>query len=1256
MSKPLFVFVIHAALTESLAEGAALFRQVHGDLLRVRLFATHEIEEESIGALTVAESLRAADAVFLDIRGGGKAAGICGRVLPETRQPVVLLLGGAPEMMALLRLGSFSLARVMARAEKRRAAGGPARSPNIAAMQRLTAILEKAGSLLPVGRLRHGRNWARMMRYWSHGGAENVKNLLAFAAKEYAGIKIPRKIPPPVERPDLGIYDPLADRFFDSLEAFRRFGGLQPGRPAVGLLFYGGMHFGQSVVPARCLAERLRAAGIEVLPVFAGAAHNLAAVERFFLAGGSPKVEAVVYLQWFQLTSFSAAPPEAAVNLLQRLGVPVFSGCPMYGREIAAWQASDQGLSPVETLTTVILPELDGMIAPIPTAGLVSAATDAVEGRTTRVAAIEERAERLGRRIRRWIGLRRKANSEKRIAFIIYDNPPGEESLGSAAYLDTFASLEKLFAEMLRRGYRIEGLPPQGGLHEFLLGRRLVNSPRWGGEEQALRHGFGLELDDYRRLLDGVPSGREVIGVWGEAPGEIMVGAGRIVLPAAVFGNVLLGLQPARGYHADPDKISHDQTLPPHHQYLAFYRWLEQEWKPDGIVHVGTHGTLEFLKGKEVGMSRECFPDALIGETPHLYFYHVVNASEATIAKRRSLGVLVNYNSPSFTAGGLYEEYAALDELIAECLEARAIDPARAARLEQRVAAKAAELHLAAESVAAVQEELTLMKRSIIPKGLHILGEGAAEEDRIAFAGFFLRYDRGETPSLHRLLAEARGLDYERLLCPTRAAAADAAADAAALAAIDQEVGRIVQRAWRQDELPPEEPARTAVAKALEAARRLDGALEFEHFFAALEGRYVPPGLGGDPLRNPEVLPTGRNSYQFDPRLVPSEEACRRGREIAENTLAAYLRLHGDYPKTTAVILWGFETTKTRGETVGQVLAYLGVRIASGSTPYHKRLEPIPLAELGRPRVDCLVQICGFFRDMYPNVLEMLDRAFRLVSDLEEPPEQNSVRRNTLHQKEALKGRVPEERREKIAAGRIFGPKPGEYGTRTIQLIETGAWKREEEIADLFSATMGHLYADTIHGERRPEAYRGRLAEVDLVSQVRDSHEYEIMDLDHYYEFFGGLSRTVEALRGRAPAMLISDTTKEVIRTETVGESLHRGIRTRLLNPVWIDALLAHDVHGAQKISDRVQYLIGFAATTHAVENWVWSAVTDRYVRDEEMFRRMAQNNRFAVEELLKRLAEAEGRAYWQATEEERALLRKRYLELEEWIEEKTEP
>jgi len=433
----------------------------------------------------------------------------------------------------------------------------------------------------------------------------------------------------------------------------------------------------------------------------------------------------------------------------------------------------------------------------------------------------------------------------------------------------------------------------------------------------------------------------------------------------------------------------------------------------------------------------------------------------------------------------------------------------------------------------------------------------------------------------------------------------------------------------------------------------LGGAGELRSFFAALDGQYIEPGLGGDPLRTPEVLPTGRNSFQFDPRLVPSEEAVRRGRAIAENTLRHYHAIHGVWPAGTAVVLWGFETTKTRGETVGQVLAFLGVRIKQGSNPYYKQLEVVPLDELGRPRVDCLVQICGFFRDMYGTVIDMLDRAFGLVSALDEPAGRNPVAAHTRAVAESLRGTVAEDRIARVAAGRIFGPRPGEYGTRATALIESGAWESEQEIVDTFSASMNHLYTPLIHGERHAGVHRQRLAAVDVVSQVRDSHEYELVDLDHYYEFFGGLARTVETVRGTAPEMLISDTTKALVRTETVKDSLNRGIRTRLLNPAWIDELLKHEFHGAQKVSDRVEHLIGFAATTHAVDDWVFTAVTDRYVRDEALFRRMTENNRFAAEEVIKRLFEADRRGYWKATDEERALLRERYLRLEGDIEER---
>lgn len=1249
-SKPLFTFLLNAAQLEALQAALASFYEEHGEICRVRAFAVSDIEEELVPLDVVRRALIEAQVVFLDVRGGGRAAGLAAATLSQTQQPVLVLVGGSPEILRLARLGSFSMAQILARSQGRTGSGS--RSLSLPRVQQFLRLIEKGGSLLPFGRLRHARNWARAVRYWLNGGRENIKNLLVLVGREYAGLRLPKPAPP-CEFPELGIYDVFAGRYYQKLADYLQARGYQVGGPTVGLLFYGGMHFEQSVVPAKALARVLQERhNLQVIPVFAVAGRNLQAIEQFFFLNGQPCIDALVYFQWFQLTSFSGEPPEATQALLQRLNVPVFNAAPLYGRKIADWEATVQGFSPVETLTAVILPELDGMIEPLPTAGLEEREEAFFGGRVRAVAPITDRIERLAARVARWIRLRRLPNQEKRVAFIIYNYPPGEDNLGSAAYLDVFASLREILAALQTQGYKVGPLPEADRFADLFLGQGLVNTARWLDNHLPLQAGKTLRNAAYTPLWQRLPAAAELASFWGPPPGDIMVTEGELILPYLEFGHILIGIQPARGYHDAPETISHDQTLPPHHQYVAFYRWLEEVWRPDVLVHVGTHGTLEFLKGKEVGLSQKCWPENLLGSLPHLYLYHVVNASEATIAKRRSLGVLVNYNSPSFAAAGLYDDYATLDDLIGEYWEARQLDPGRSDRLAKIIQEKAQTLNLTASGIPEIQEELLLLKRAIIPKGLHIFGKQPGTAEAVSFASLLLRYERGTVPSLHRLVAARKGVDYEELLRhPGKREAAGQL-----LAQIDAEVEEMVQRALLQGEFPSDPDMRQALTFAQAVVNRWRQSREISNLLRGLAGEYIEPGLGGDPLRNPEVLPTGRNSYQFDPRFIPSAEALQRGAAIARQTLEHYYEQHGAYPASTAVVLWGFETTKTRGETIGQILAYLGVTIEPQANPWYKKLTVIPLAELGRPRIDCLVQICGFFRDMFPNLLDLLNRAFSLVAELEEPPEQNFVRRQTEALLEQLPTDIPLDRRRKIAVGRIFGPKAGEYGTRTVNLIESGAWQREEDITQLFVNNMCHLYGPNLHGEACLAAYEAWLRQVELVSQVRDSHEYEIMDLDHYYEFFGGLARSIEAATGRRPTMLITDTTKEVIRTETVGEALQRGLRTRLLNPQWIEDLLQHQFHGGQKISDRVENLIGFAATTHAVDNWVFSAVAQRYILDETMFRRLAANNRFAAEAVIKRLLEAAQRGYWQASEEELQALRERYLELEGLIEEQIEP
>jgi len=702
----------------------------------------------------------------------------------------------------------------------------------------------------------------------------------------------------------------------------------------------------------------------------------------------------------------------------------------------------------------------------------------------------------------------------------------------------------------------------------------------------------------------------EVVREWGEPPGSVMNFDGKLLIPGIRLGNVFVGLQPTRGVHENPEKAYHDKNLPPHHQYIAFYRWLEKEFRADAVIHVGTHGTIEFMKGKEAGMSRECYPDFLIGNVPHLYVYHITNPSEAMIAKRRSYATIINHMSPPYTHSGLYEGFTELEELIKEYHEAILQDPIRAKRVHSQIMEKAKEFNIEFIDIDEIYDELFTIKRSIIPRGLHILGEKYTEEELVEFVSFILRYDRGEIKSLNRILAESKGIDYDYAIKHPNEKH-DGRSYAQVLSEIEEEAKRVVRLSFNSLETALKSTElKGRLAKDLEetlayghqVASNLEKSDELGSLISALDGNYVFPNLGGDPIRTPEVLPTGCNTYQFDPRLIPSDAAYQRGVEIAENTLRQYYEKNGRYPESVAVVLWGFETTKTRGETVGQILGYLGVKVVRDRSIWFPKLKLIPLKELGRPRIDVVVNICGFFRDMFPETMKLLNEAFNMVASLDESENRNYVKK---HSDELFRDLVEEFQDEKTAKrlsnARIFGPRSGEYGTRLTRLIETSNWESEEQVAEAYISSMNNVYAENVHGRQVDRIYRSVLQNVELVSQVRDTHEYEVTDLDHYYEFFGGLSKAVETVKGEKPEMLISDTTREVIRTETVDRAIQRGVRTRLLNPKWIDGMLKHDYHGGQKIADRVEYLLGLAATTNRVDNWIWSRVAENYVFNEEM-------------------------------------------------------
>jgi len=1129
-----------------------------------------------------------ADIVLIDVRGDPLSL----TELDYKDKDVVILVGGS-SLFSLAKLGSFRMSKVKG------ANMSYGTNPESVKkwINRIQTIIEAMGKILPFGVLRDARSYIRIVKYWANGGYENYKNMFLFICK-IKGLNV--RAEDPIEYPGISLYHPNYGYDYKPQ--------IDPTKPTVGIIFYGGMHFESSIPTLREIVNKLNA---NIIPVYSDGIVNLKAMREYF----KDDIDCIISLLWFRLNGGPlGGDPRPTIEFLKKKKAKLFTPTMMFMQKIKDWERSERGLDVTHGITTVELPEMDGGVEPIPICGV----------KDYEVVPIADRVDNFVNRVNRWLDLKRKQNGKKRIAIIIYNYPTGEENLGSAAYIDTFASVERILEKLEKEGYNVE----KAKIKDLFMERKLFNAKLYPPEKIGCPR---MSLEEYLRYFNELPEDvrEEIMKFWGEPPGEIMVDEKGILIPGIILGNIFIGVQPSRPPLSGEDLYSaiHDKTKPPHHQYIAFYKWIEKVFKADCVLHVGTHGTAEFTKGKEVGLSSKCFPDILIGTMPNLYIYHVINTSEATIAKRRLYGTLISYSSPPYTTSGLYEEYARLEELLNEYREASGKDEPRAEIAKKKALELAGRLNLG-NNLDEIETKLYEYKRSIIPKGLHVIGEKYSLEELEDFITLIARYDRGEIKSLNRLIAEKKGLAYEEVINnPSK------------LKEIEEEARSIVKRFLKGERFPEYEKT---LKYALKVAKKFaDNSLELENLIEGLNGLYIEPSVGGDVIRNPEVLPTGRNIYAFDPLKVPTESAVERGRKIAETTIKKYLEKHGKYPESVGVVLWGFETAKTYGETIAQILEYIGVRVVHVS-PWEKKLEVIPLEKLGRPRIDVIVTICGFFREMFPNIMELLDKAFRMVAELDEPEEMNFIKK---HAKEL--GNYGE-----LAKARIFGPTSTEYGTRLLQLVEDGIWDEERELAEAYISSMSYAYTKGHYSREARELFESLLRKVDLVSQVRDSHDYEITDLDHYYEFFGGLSKSVEVLKGEKPEMLIADTTREVVKVESIKEAIERGTITRILNPKWINEMLKHEFHGAQKIADRVEYLLGLAATTNAVKNWIWDKVAERFMFDEEIFERLKESNPYGTKEILERLLEANRRGYWKADEEILEELEDKYLELDGMLEE----
>jgi cobaltochelatase CobN len=960
------------------------------------------------------------------------------------------------------------------------------------------------------------------------------------------------------------------------------------------------------------------------------------------------------------------------VGLLAELDIPILQGlCLTSSRE--TWLAGDEGLSPLDAATQVAIPEFDGRIITVP----FSFKEIDPDGLTVYVAD-PERAARVAGIAVRHATLRHLPPADRKIVIMLSAYPTKHSRIGNAVGLDTPASVVRLLAAMREQGYDIGPEFGDGALPGVLAqdGDALIHAliaaggqdPDWLTEEALAANPVRISAARYREWFATLPQDLRdsVEQHWGAAPGELYVDTsrdpgGEIVLAALPAGNVVVMVQPPRGFGANPVAIYHDPDLPPSHHYLAAYRWLELEFGAHAMIHVGKHGNLEWLPGKNVGMSASCGTDAALGDLPLIYPFLVNDPGEGTQAKRRAHAVLVDHLVPPMARAESYGDIARLEQLLDEHAQIATLDPAKlpAIRAQVWTLIQAARLDhdLGLESRPGDEEFddfllhvdgwLCEVKDAQIRDGLHVLGQAPAGEARVNLVLAMLRARQmwagkaGALPGLRDALGlapDAPSAQVDAVEATARELVSgmeDRGWDASVAASlVEQVLGR------------PDE-AVTAVLRfgATEVVPRLARTTdELTNTLHALDGGYVPAGPSGSPLRGLiNVLPTGRNFYSVDPKAIPSQLAWETGQAMADSLLARYKQDTGEWPRSVGLSVWGTSAMRTAGDDVAEVFALLGVRpVWDPASRRVTGVEAVPLDELGRPRVDVTVRISGFFRDAFPHLLGVLDDAVQLVAGLDEPAELNFVRAHAVEDSQ-------EHGDWRRATTRVFGSKPGAYGAGLLPLIDSRNWRDDGDLAEVYAVWGGFAYGRGLDGApARPDmenAYR----RIEIAAKNTDTREHDIADSDDYFQYHGGMIASVRAISGKTPAAYIGDSTNpDNPKTRTLHEETARVFRSRVVNPRWVSAMSRHGYKGAFELAATVDYLFGYDATTGSVADWMYEQLSATYVLDEENQKWISESNPWALHGMTERLLEAADRGLWAEPDQNTlAALREVYLRTE---------
>ena len=1062
--------------------------------------------------------------------------------------------------------------------------------------------------------------------------------------------------------------------------------------PRVGVLFYRAHEASGNTAFAHALADAIDATGHAVgVPIFAGSLRS--APDELYDALGT--LDALIVTV---LAAGGSVPAGASaggddeswdVARMSALDIPIIQGLCLTSSR-AEWEASDDGVSPMDSATQIAIPEFDGRII---TAPFSFKEVDA-DG-LPRYVADPERCARVAGIAVRHARLRHVPNAEKRLALVLSAYPTKHARIGNAVGLDTPVSAIRMLQRLRAEGYDLG----DGEVAEILdreasdteKGDALIHAliAAGGQDEEWLTHAqltdahVRITPEQYAAWTADLPADlrADMVEAWGEAPGSLFVNdAGELVLATVRADNVVLLIQPPRGFGENPIAIYHDPDLAPTHHYLGAYRWLgnaveDGGFGADAVVHLGKHGSLEWLPGKNAALSASCGTDAALGDLPMVYPFLVNDPGEGAQAKRRAHATIVDHLIPPMARAESYGDIARLEQLLDEHANIAAMDPAKlpAIRGEIWQLMHAAEMHRDLgldeqpddesfdDFIMHVDGWLCEIKDAQIRDGLHVLGEAPSGEARVNLVLAILRAAQvfgGQAQAVPGLRAAlGLGLDTTpRSSGSTRPPSGSETVETDRIEAIARDLVEQMDKAdWdpaRAVDLhdDPEvqrvlEFAATQVVPRL--ARTTD---ELDAVVHALDGGFIAAGPSGSPLRGlVNVLPTGRNFYTVDPRAVPSRLAWQTGQAMAESLVAKYIDETGGYPESVGLSVWGTSAMRTSGDDVAEVLALLGVRpVWDEASRRVSDLQVIPLDELGRPRIDVTVRISGFFRDAFPHVVAMLDDAVRLVAGLDEPDEHNHVRAHA-------RADLAEHGDERRSTTRIFGSKPGSYGAGILQVVESGNWRSDDDLAEVYTAWGGFAYGRDLDGAPAADDMRTNYRRIKVAAKNVDTREHDIADSDDYFQYHGGMVATVRALTGSDPKAYVSDsTTPDAVRTRTLQEETNRVFRSRVVNPRWIAAMQRHGYKGAFELAATVDYLFGFDATAGVVHDWMYESLAKEYVLDETNQQFLRTSNPWALRGIVERLHEAAERGLWEEPDAEVvAALQQVYLDVEGELEDR---